>query len=79
MVFPFSLDRLTTVAQVRGTSSVQCRKRVGVKDDGPANVKSFKVNSKFDAEPRRARARKNAPRHSEWMINHAKILEIKDS
>jgi len=48
---------------------------VSLTDDGPANVKPFKVYLESDAVPRRARARKYAPKHRDWMIKHVKMLE----
>jgi len=49
--------------------------RVSLTDDCPAKVKPFKVHLKSDAVPRRARARKYAPKHRDWMIKHVKMLE----
>jgi hypothetical protein len=38
-------------------------------------VKPFKVHLKSDVVPRKARARKYAPKHRDWMIKHVKMLE----
>ena len=48
--------------------------RVSLIDDGPAKLKPFKVHLKSDAIPRRARARKYAPKHRDWMIKQVKML-----
>jgi len=49
--------------------------RVSLTDDGPEKVKPFKVHLKSDAVPRRARARKYAPKYWDWMIKHVKMLK----
>ena len=49
--------------------------RVSLTDDGPEKVKPLKVHLKSDAVPRRARARKYAPKYWDWMIKHVKMLK----
>jgi hypothetical protein len=49
--------------------------RISRTDDVPAKLKPFKAHLKSDAVPRRARARKYASKHRNWMMKHVKMLE----
>jgi len=60
---------------LRDNLEFNTRRRVSLTDDGPAKVKPFKVHLKSDAVPRRARARKYAPKRRDWLIKHVKMLE----
>ena len=51
--------------------------KVGLTDSGPAKVRHCETHLKSDLVPRRARARKYAPKHRDWMIKHVKMLEQK--
>jgi len=49
--------------------------RVALSRDGPAQVTPFKVPLIHYAAPRRARHRKYAVDHRNWMLKHVKVLE----
>jgi hypothetical protein len=51
--------------------------KVGLTDSGPAKVRHCETHLKSDLVPRRARARKYAPKHRDYMIKDVKMQERK--
>jgi hypothetical protein len=49
--------------------------RVKLSEDGPAKVTPLKIHLKPNAIPRRAKARKYAPKNVDFMRKHVKVLE----